>query len=257
MAAKKKTAKKRVQKKKNGHLRAAKIRGEVIDPSAFKGRDATWRIFRIMAEFVDGYEFLSKLSADVTIFGSARTKPGAKYYKQAVALSGLLAKEGLSVITGGGPGIMEAANKGAHQAGGESIGLNIQLPFEQRINKYVRHGLGFHFFFTRKVMLTSPSQAFIAFPGGFGTMDEVFEVMTLVQTHKMQPVPIVLYGADFWTPMVENFIRPMMVEKYKTISPEDIDIFHIVDTPKEAVEIIRSSIQVPDNATHDHSKDKK
>ncbi len=246
--------KKNTEKKgtSNGCMHAAKLRGEVIDPSEFKGGNATWRIFRIMAEFVDGYEFLSKISADVTVFGSARTKPGEKYYEEAVKLSTLMAGEEISVITGGGPGIMEAANKGAHDAGGESIGLNIQLPFEQRINKYVRHGLGFHFFFTRKVMLTSPSQAFVAFPGGFGTMDEIFEVLTLIQTKKMQPVPVILMGEDFWGPMVENFIRPQMLEAHKTISPEDMDIFHVVNSAEEAMEIIKKTVRHRDKTDHDH-----
>lgn len=232
----------------------AKLRGEVIDPSEFKGGKATWRIFRIMSEFVDGYDFLSKLSADITVFGSARLEPGSKYYELAEDIGGALTKEGFSVVTGGGPGIMEAANKGAHEAGGESIGLNIQLPFEQRINDYVHHGLGFHFFFTRKVMLTAPSQAFIVMPGGFGTLDELFEVLTLIQTKKMQPVPVILVGADFWGPLCESFIKPVMLEKYATISEEDLDIYYVVDSTEEVLDIVRATVEpdkVPD-AHEDH-----
>ncbi|MFH1425945.1 MAG: TIGR00730 family Rossman fold protein [Candidatus Kerfeldbacteria bacterium] len=239
--------------KKQTHI--AKLRGEVINPTEFRGGEATWRIFRIMAEFVDGYDFLSKLTADVTVFGSARTKPGTKYYKMCEELTYKMAKHGLSVITGGGPGIMEAANKGAFKAGGESIGLNIQLPFEQRINKYVRHGLGFHFFFTRKVMLTSPSQAFVAFPGGFGTMDEVFEVMTLIQTHKMQPVPVILVGKEFWGTLAEKFIEAEMIT-HKTINPEDKKIYTVVDSADEAMAILEESVYVQ-TKKHGHKKSKK
>lgn len=242
--------KKRKNATQNGQLAQAHIRGEVINPAEFQGAQATWRIFRIMSEFVEGYDFLSKVSADVTIFGSARLKPSTKSYKEARKLAKMLAKKGFSVITGGGPGIMEAANRGAHEAGGESIGLNIQLPFEQRINKYVRHGLGFHFFFTRKVMLTSPSQAFVGFPGGFGTMDEIFEVLTLIQTHKMQAVPVILVGADFWGP-VHEFMKQQMLKEFKTISSEDLDIFHIVDTAEQAMKIINENV-VADKKEHLH-----
>lgn len=231
-------------KEQNHQKRHAMIRGEVIDPADFKSGEATWRIFRIMSEFVDGYQFLSSLSADVTVFGSARIKPGTRYYQEAEKVGRLLAQAGYSVITGGGPGIMEAANKGAYEGGGESIGLNIQLPFEQRINKYVRHGIGFHFFFTRKVMLTSPSQAFVVFPGGFGTVDELFEVLTLIQTHKMPQVPVVLIGKEYWAPL-KKFIVKEMLEKHKTIDPADCEIFQIFDSPTEAVEYIRHHV-VPD-----------
>lgn len=229
-------------------IKKAKLRGEVINPADFKSSAATWRIFRILAEFVDGYEFLSNLKADVTVFGSARTKPGSKYYEEAEKMGSFLATNNFSVVTGGGPGIMEAVNKGAFECGGESIGLNIQLPFEQRINKYVRHGIGFHFFFTRKVMLTSPSQAFIAFPGGFGTIDEIFEVLTLIQTGKMQPVPVVLVGREFWGKM-DAFICEEMLEKEGTISSEDKDLYHIVDSAEEALEIILANVTADTGGT--------
>jgi hypothetical protein len=236
-------------KEQGTQMNQAKLRGEVINPADFKSNAATWRIFRILAEFVDGYEFLSKLNADVTVFGSARTKPGTPYYEEAVKMGSLLAANDFSVVTGGGPGIMEAVNKGAFECGGESIGLNIQLPFEQRINKYVRHGLGFHFFFTRKVMLTSPSQAFIGFPGGFGTIDEVFEVLTLIQTGKMQNVPVILVGKEFWGKM-DEFICEQMLEKAETISAEDKDLYHIVDTAEEAMEIISEHVVADKANTH-------
>lgn len=266
MAAKKKTTKKKAAKKTtrtNGQKAAtagsgksqiskAKIRGEVINPAEFRSSEATWRIFRIMSEFVEGYDFLSKLKADVTVFGSARTKPGTKYYKVAEELALKMAKEGFSIVTGGGPGIMEAANKGAYKGGGESIGLNIQLPFEQRINKWVRHGIGFHFFFTRKVMLTSPSQAFVAFPGGFGTMDEVFEVITLIQTHKMQPVPVVLVGREFWGTLAEEFIKKEMLTHH-TISKDDLKIFNVVDSADEAMEILKEHVIIDKGKYEDHN----
>lgn len=225
----------------NHQARIATLRGEVIHPSEFKSGEATWRIFRIMAEFVDGYEFLAGVSADVTIFGSARIKPGTRYYKEAQKLGGLLAQNGFSVITGGGPGIMEAANKGAYEGGGESIGLNIQLPSEQRANKYIRHGLGFNFFFTRKVMLTAPSQAFVAFPGGFGTIDEIFEILTLIQTKKMQPVPVVLIGQEYWAKLAD-FIKKEMYNEHQTIDEADLNIYTIVDSAKEAMAIIADKV---------------
>ncbi|MBI2410710.1 MAG: TIGR00730 family Rossman fold protein [Candidatus Kerfeldbacteria bacterium] len=228
--------------------RKATLAGEVIHPSEFKSGRATWRIFRIMAEFVEGYNFLSKLTADITIFGSARTKPGEKYYKVAEKLGRLLAQEGFSVITGGGPGIMEAANKGAYEAGGESIGLGVQLPFEQRMNDYILHGIGFNFFFTRKVMLTSPSQAFIAFPGGYGTIDEIFEVLTLIKTHKMQPVPVILVGKEFWG-QLRKFLKEQMLDKHQTINEEELHVFDIVDTAEEAIQILRQRIVSRDSMT--------
>lgn len=231
-------------------MHEAQLRGEVVNPEEFAGGRATWRIFRIMAEFVDGYDFLSKLSADITVFGSARLKEGDKYYEEARQLGHMMAAAGFSVVTGGGPGIMEAANRGAHECGGESIGLNIQLPFEQRINPYVHHGMGFHFFFTRKVMLTSPSQAFVGFPGGFGTMDEIFEVITLIQTGKMQPVPVILVGRDFWGKL-EDFIVEQMLEAQGTISAEDRNIYRIVDSAEEAMQILAQEV-IADGNEHTH-----
>lgn len=232
-------------------IKKAKLRGEVINPADFKSSAATWRIFRILAEFVDGYEFLSNLKADVTIFGSARTKPGSKYYEEGEKMGSLLASNDFSVVTGGGPGIMEAVNKGAFECGGESIGLNIQLPFEQRINKYVRHGIGFHFFFTRKVMLTSPSQAFIAFPGGFGTIDEIFEVLTLIQTGKMQNVPVLLIGKDYWGKL-DDFIKTEMLEKEHAIAEKDRELYDIVDTAEEAMEIIMANVTTDKGKTNQY-----
>ncbi|MBI4139287.1 TIGR00730 family Rossman fold protein, partial [Candidatus Uhrbacteria bacterium] len=157
-----------------------------------------WRIFRIMAEFIEGFEFLSKLKNEVTIFGSARAEPTSKHYKEARRLGYLLGKNGYAVITGGGPGIMEAANRGAFEAKGDSIGLDIELPHAQRRNKYAMKAIGFHYFFTRKVMLSASAQAYIFFPGGFGTLDEMTELTELIQTKKMQHVPIVLVGKEFW-----------------------------------------------------------
>lgn len=232
--------------------RQALVRGEVIHPAEFRSAESTWRIFRIMSEFVQGYEFLSEVYADITIFGSARIKPENKFYKMATDLTQQLARAGFSIITGGGPGIMEAANKGAFEADGESIGLNIQLPHEQRVNKYVRHSMGFHYFFTRKVMLTSPSQAFIAFPGGFGTLDEVFEVLTLMQTGKINRVPLILMGKTFWTKLKDFMIEEML--RYSTIHPNDLQLFQIVDSTDEAMAIIRKNVTAdkkqPDNRRH-------
>ena len=160
--------------------------------------EITWRIFRIMAEFVEGFQFLSESSREVTFFGSARTKKSDRWYKEGVKLGRLCATNGFTVVTGGGPGIMEALNKGAKEGGGVSIGLNIQLPNEQRINEYVTRGRGFHYFFTRKVMLAYSAQAYIFFPGGFGTLSEFFDLVELVQTKKMESIPIICVGKDFW-----------------------------------------------------------
>jgi uncharacterized protein (TIGR00730 family) len=201
-----------------------------------------WRIFRIMAEFVDGFQFLADFKKTVTFFGSARTKETDHWYKVAQELGRLLSKAGFSVITGGGPGIMEAGNRGAVEGkNGDSIGLNIQLPYEQRINRYVRKGHGFYYFFTRKVMMSFSAQAYVFFPGGFGTLDEAFELLTLIQTKKIAThIPVILVGRDFWCNM-DNWLREIPLKKYKTIDAEDLDIYCIVDTAKEAFDIIKKT----------------
>lgn len=202
--------------------------------------EITWRIFRIMSEFVEGFQFLSESTNEVTIFGSARFNPKEKWYKEAEKLGALLGKGGYTVITGGGPGIMEGANKGATKVGAESIGLNIQLPFEQRMNKYATRGRGFHYFFTRKVMLAASAQAYVYFPGGFGTLDEFFEIITLIQTEKMKPVPVICVGKDFWNPLFK-WVNTVQANKYATISKKDMKLFVVVDTAKEAYKIIQTS----------------
>lgn len=203
----------------------------------FRG-SVQWRIFRIMAEFVDGFQFLGDFKKVVTIFGSARFDEGDEHYQAAEKLGRLLSGAGFTVLTGGGPGIMEAANRGAYEAGGESVGLNIQLPFEQRINPYVKKGIGFHYFFTRKVMLATSAQAYVFFPGGFGTMDEFFEIITLIQTKKMPHIPVVCIGTDYWQTLYAHLEKNVM-KKHKAINPTDLKIFQIVDTPEEAVKIIK------------------
>lgn len=199
--------------------------------------DLTWRIFQIMAEFVEGFQFLSTLKKEVSIFGSARLHPESRWYKEAVKLGRLLGDNGYTVITGGGPGIMEAGNKGAFEAGAPSIGLNIQLPKEQRINPYVTRSRAFHYFFVRKVMLSASAQTYVYFPGGFGTMDELFELLTLIQTKKSERVPVVLMGKDFWTPFWAWVEKTMYIE-YDTIDREDLALVHIVDSAEEAYTII-------------------
>lgn len=203
--------------------------------------DITWRIFRIMSEFIEGFQFLSQFSKEVTIFGSARFKPNNKWYKEAVKLGEMLAKHGFSVITGGGPGVMEGGNKGAHKIDpNKSIGINIQLPQEQRTNKYVHHAEGFYYFFTRKVMMAASAQAYIFFPGGFGTLDEFAEITMLIQTGKMQKLPVILVGKDFWTPLL-SWILEKLLKEYKVINASDNKIFTLVDTAEEAFEIIKKS----------------
>ncbi len=200
----------------------------------------SWRVFRIMSEFVTGFELLRNYGLAVTIFGSARTKPGEPYYKQAEELSAQLAKKGFAVITGGGGGIMEAANVGAFKVGGESVGFNIELPFEQQLNPYTTESLQFDFFFSRKVMLAYASEVYVYFPGGFGTFDELFELITLIQTKKIEQIPVVLYGREFWEPFMK-LIEKQMLKEFKTISKEDLDLFQIVDSVDEAVKYIVKS----------------
>lgn len=195
---------------------------------------SSWQIFKIMAEFVDGFETLNKIGPCISVFGSARTKPGTRYYELAVQTAKRLSEEGFGIITGGGPGIMEAANKGAQLAGGKSVGLNIELPFEQKSNPYIDSdkGMYFDYFFVRKVMFTKYAQAFVMFPGGFGTMDEMFEVATLIQTHKVIRSPMVLVGKDYWSGLLD-WIKTSMLEAENNIKPEDLDLFVLLDTPEE------------------------
>lgn len=201
-----------------------------------------WRIFRIMAEFIEGFEFLSKLHSEVTFFGSARTNPKAREYKQAVKLGKMCAEAGYAVITGGGPGIMEAGNKGAYEAGGESVGLDIELSTEQRRNDFVTRAIGFHYFFTRKVMLSASAQAYVFFPGGFGTMDEAMEMLTLVQTGKIpKEVPCIFIGKDHWQPFKDWMQENLYGNKY--INKIDLDLMQIVDTAEEAFELIEKTTE--------------
>lgn len=201
----------------------------------------TWQIFRIMAEFVDGFETLSRIGPCVSIFGSARSAPGSPHYELAVEVAKALVESGFGIITGGGPGIMEAANKGAKLLGGYSVGLNIVLPFEQHPNPYVDENLliNFDYFFVRKVMFVKYAQAFVVLPGGFGTMDELFEALTLIQTRKIERFPVVMVGSDYWGGMVE-WLKKVVLEQWKYISPEDMFLFALVDTPQEVVEVINS-----------------
>jgi uncharacterized protein (TIGR00730 family) len=194
-----------------------------------------WRVFRIMAEFVDGFEAMSAVGKSVTIFGSARTKPQNKYYKAAEETARLLVKAGFGVITGGGPGIMEAGNRGAFNADGKSVGLNINLPQEQESNRFLNVSLDFRYFYVRKVMFVKYASGFICFPGGFGTLDECFETLTLIQTLKIRAFPVILYGTEHWTGLVEWMRKELMGE---FIDPEDLDIFRLVDRPRDAVDLI-------------------
>jgi uncharacterized protein (TIGR00730 family) len=199
-------------------------------------KEDPWRIFRIMSEFVDGFETLSDVKNAVSIFGSSKSKSSNKYYKLAEKTAYVLAKNGYAVITGAGPGIMEAGNKGAKKAGGQSIGLNILIPTMQKPNKYVTRLLEFKYFFCRKVMFAKYSKAFLVFPGGFGTMDELFEAMTLVQTKRVDPFPVIWVGSDYWRGL-DKWIRDIMM-KHNTIDKEDLDIYKIADTPSQIMRII-------------------
>jgi uncharacterized protein (TIGR00730 family) len=199
----------------------------------------SWTMFKILAEFVEGYERLNRIGPCVSIFGSARTKPDNKYYKLATEVASLLVDEGYGIITGGGPGIMEAGNKGAKAVGGPSVGLNIDLPFEQGFNPYIDIDkvFNFNYFFVRKVMFVKYAQAFVVLPGGFGTLDELFEVLTLVQTKKITPIPIILMGKEFWGGM-KAWIDEVMFEKFHNISPGDSNLLPMTDDPEEVVQII-------------------
>lgn len=197
-----------------------------------------WRVFRIMGELVEGFDRLYQVGPCISVFGSARTNPDDKYYELAVRTSELITKKGFGIITGGGPGIMEAGNKGAMQANGKSVGLGIDLPFEQGINQFVarEYEINFHYFFVRKLMFVKYAQGFIVFPGGFGTLDELFESLTLIQTHKISKFPIVLFGSEYWKGLVD-WIKGTLVES-GAISETDVKLFTITDSPEEAVDII-------------------
>ena len=213
---------------------------------AFKERDwneikstDSWVIFKVMGEFVQGFEKMARIGPCVSIFGSARTKPDHKYYKAAEEIAAKLVRHGYGVITGGGPGIMEAGNKGANSQGGKSVGLNIDLPFEQNNNMYIDRdkSIDFDYFFVRKVMFVRYSQGFVVLPGGFGTMDELFEALTLIQTNKIGRFPIVLVGKEYWTGLVD-WLKEVMLNMESNISDGDLDLFHMVDTATEAVDVI-------------------
>jgi uncharacterized protein (TIGR00730 family) len=197
----------------------------------------TWRVFRIMAEFVEGFEELSTIGPAVSFFGSARIKPDDKYYKLAEQTAGILAKAGFAIITGGGGGIMEAANKGAAQAGGKSIGLNIELPNEQLPNKHQNLSLHFKYFFCRKVMFLKYANGFIAFPGGYGTMDEFTEALVLIQTFKQAYFPVILIGSDYWSGLVE-WMKNQMLQKHHFMEADDMKVFSVCDDPQKVADII-------------------
>lgn len=199
----------------------------------------SWAIFKILAEFVEGYERMAKIGPCISVFGSARTKPDNKYYQLGVEVSKLLAEGGYGVITGGGPGIMEAGNKGAQEGGGKSVGLNIDLPFEQNHNPFIdpEHNLEFDYFFVRKVMFVKYAQGFVVLPGGFGTLDELFEALTLIQTKKINNRPVVLIGKSYWTGLFE-WVKEQMLNEESNISEKDLDLVKIVDTAQEAFDAI-------------------
>lgn len=216
------------------------LAGSALGGTPFYETD-TWRVMRIMGEFVEGFDALAELGTAVTIFGSARAKPGDVHYETAVSVAKLLGEAGFSIITGGGPGIMEAGNKGAKLAGVPSVGLNIELPFEQHLNPYVDLSIDFRYFFARKVMLVKYAQAFVIFPGGFGTMDELFEALTLIQTGKVHNFPVVLFDTSYWGGLVDWLKNSMLAEG--KISPEDLDLLILTDSAEEARDAIVRSLQ--------------
>lgn len=196
----------------------------------------SWRVFRILSEFVMGFDHLAEVYPAVSIFGSARLAPGTQYYEQAVATGAALGRAGFNVITGGGPGIMEAGNKGAHSVGVQSIGCNIELPFEQHLNEHVTKALTFRYFFVRKTMFIKYSEAFVTFPGGFGTLDELFDALVLIQTKKISDFPVILFGTKYWEGLIEWFRERLLEEKM--ILKEDVDSIHMTDDPEEVARIV-------------------
>ncbi len=230
----------------NGHPTAPR---RMKQWTKMKGENA-WTMFKVMAEFVDGFEILNNIGPCISIFGSARTKPDHPYYLKAVEIAARMTDEGYGIITGGGPGIMEAGNKGAKLNNGVSVGLNIHLPFEQHHNPYLDSdkNLDHRYFFIRKVMFVKYAQAFVVMPGGFGTMDELFEVLTLIQTGKITPVPVILFGKSFWSGMKE-WITTAMLDAEKNINPKDLDLIPITDDVEEVVKII-SDFYAIDNKDH-------
>ncbi len=214
----------------------------------------TWRVFRIMAELVEGFEAMNNIGPAVTIFGSARLQPGSPYYNKCLKVAENLAKDGFAIISGGGPGIMEAANKGAQNADGTSVGLNIELPTEQTPNTYLDVKVEFRYFFVRKLMFVKYAVAYVIFPGGLGTLDELFEALTLIQTKKIRGFPIVLVGKDYWNGLI-NWLRDTVLES-GAVSREDIDLMHIVDEPEEVCAIINKRYKERISGTHMDRRDK-
>lgn len=213
------------------------------EPLVCKPRELEpWRVFKIMSEFVEGFDLLKKYALAVTFFGSTRDALDPRYYADASALAGKLAKKGFAIITGGSAGIMEAANKGAYEAGGASIGLNINLDKRQATNKFVTEEHTFDHFFVRKVMLTFASEVYVYFPGGFGTMDEFFEILTLVQTEKIKPIPIILFGREYWTPLLEHF-KMEFYDRYHAIDELDMELYKLFDTVDEAYDYIVANVK--------------
>jgi uncharacterized protein (TIGR00730 family) len=201
-------------------------------------KDFAWRIFRIMAEFVEGFQFIANFKQTVSFFGSTQFPEDDHHYKEARRLAGMLARDGFTVVTGGGPGIMEAANRGALENRGESVGLNITLPHEQRVNPYVRKAQSFHYFFTRKVMLDFAAEAYIFFPGGYGTLDEFFEIVNLIKTKKIKRIPVVLVGKDYWGTLI-NWMYSHVYEQHQAITKEDLGLFKLADTVEEAYRLLQ------------------
>ncbi len=214
----------------------------------------TWRVFRIMAELVEGFEALNTIGPAVTIFGSARLAPGSPYYEKCLKVAETLAKDGFAVISGGGPGIMEAANKGAQNGNGVSVGLNIELPMEQRSNPYQQVRVDFRYFFIRKLMFVKYAVGYVIFPGGFGTMDELFEALTLIQTKKIRSFPVVLVGKEYWRGLIDWMKQNALT--MGNIDPEDIDLMHIVDEPEEVSAIINQRYGDRVGGTHKDRRDR-
>lgn len=223
------------------NIPASKLPQEKREPPEDFRRSLHWRVFRILSELVDGWQFLADYKKTVSFFGSARFSEGDKWYEEARKLGKMMAKADFAIVTGGGPGIMEAGNRGAIEGGGKSIGLNIQLKMEQRINPYVQESVGFHYFFVRKVMLSFAARAYVFFPGGLGTLDEAFELLTLIQTKKISDkIPVVFMGKEYWGTM-DKFFQEELYKKHQTIDKEDTNIYKIVDSAEEAFELIKDA----------------